>query len=169
MKKNVTKFIAVNAAVAAIYVVLTMPFGVLAANQYIQFRPAEALTVLPALFPYTVVGLTVGCAISNIVSAFGIFDILLGSLTTLLAGALTAKVFRRFWSAPIPPVILNAAFLPLIWMLSPNAEAGLTAYLLSAGGLLVSQSAVIFGLGIPLYFVAKKHLTPLLSLTDLPS
>lgn len=166
MKKNVTKFVCVNAAVAALYVVFTMPFGIISTQSGLQFRPAEALTVLPALCPYTVVGLTIGCAISNLVSQFGIFDILLGSLTTLIAGLLTStKLFNKFWSAPIPPVILNAAFLPMIWMLA-DPELGWSLYLINAGGLLLTQSVVIFGLGIPLYFLTKSKLLPLMALED---
>ena len=57
MKNNYTKMIAVNALVAALYVVLTMPFGVITTSSGFQFRPAEALTILPALMPYTVIGL----------------------------------------------------------------------------------------------------------------
>ncbi len=160
MKQNVTKFIAVNAVVASIYVVLTMPFGVITTGIF-QFRPAEALAILPALCPYTIVGLAIGCGISNMVSMFGIYDIVLGSAVTLLAGYLTStKLFRNKWLAPLPPILLNALLLPLIWLISDSS----VGYLLCMCSLLVSQTVVIYGLGIPLYVVTQKRLMPMLSL-----
>ena len=160
MKAHSTKFLCVNAVLAALYVVLTMPFGVLTTASGFQFRPAEALTILPVLFPYTVWGLAIGCAISNLVSAFGVADVVLGALTTLVAGFLTARC-RKFYLAPLPPVLLNAFLLPLIWMI-----ASPVSYWPNVLSLLLTQSAVIFGLGIPLYFLAKKTMMPLLSLDN---
>ena len=142
--KHSAKYIAVNACVAALYVATTMPLTTIATNPYIQFRPGEALTVLPAVMPYCVPGLVVGCAISNIVSAFGIFDIVLG-----------------IWLAPLPPILLNAIALPLIWLLG-GGESGIVSYLLQAGGLVVSQSVVCYGLGVPLTFAVRKKVLPLL-------
>ncbi len=159
--KHSAKYIAVNACVAALYVATTMPLTTIATNPYIQFRPGEALTVLPAVMPYCVPGLVVGCAISNIVSAFGIFDIVLGSLVTLVAALLTAFVFRNIWLAPLPPILLNAIALPLIWLLG-GGESGIVSYLLQAGGLVVSQSVVCYGLGVPLTFAVRKKVLPLL-------
>ena len=162
--KNVTKFVCFNALVAALYVVFTMPFGTISTASGLQFRPAEALTILPALCPYTVVGLTIGCAISNMTSAFGVFDVVLGSLTTLVAGLVCClRPFRKSYTAQIPPILLNAIFLPLVWMIGvPNAGAGV--YFTNAISLLLTQSVVIYGLGTPLYFFTKKKLLPLLSL-----
>ena len=161
--KNATKFVCFNALVAALYVVFTMPFGTISTASGLQFRPAEALTILPALCPYTVVGLTIGCAISNLTSAFGVFDVVLGSLTTLAAGLLCCiKPFRMPYTAQIPPILLNAMFLPLIWMI--GAPESITVYLTNAVSLLLTQSVVLYGLGTPLYFFTKKKLLPLLSL-----
>lgn len=164
-KMNSAKKIAVNALVAALYVALTVPFGALATNPYIQIRPGEALTILPALMPYCIPGLAVGCAIGNLVSAFGIWDICLGTVVTLLAAVLTAFVFKKFYLAPLPPIILNAFLLPLVWLIS-GADTTWVIYFTEVGGLLVSQSVVCYGLGIPLYFLAEKRLVPMLKLDE---
>lgn len=153
--KHTAKFIAINALVAALYVVFTMPFGVISTQSGLQFRPAEALTILPALMPYTIWGLAIGCAISNLVSVFGIADVVFGALITFVAAFLTSKIKNPFLAA-VPPVVLNAVFLPLIWLLA----AGDAAYWVNAGGLLLTQSAVIFGLGVPLFFLLKKTVVP---------
>ncbi len=162
MKLN-TKLIAVNAMVAGLYVIFTMPFGTLAVNPFVQIRPAEALMILPALCPQTVVGLAIGCAISNIISTFGILDVLLGTLATLLAGLLTAKVFKKSYLAPLPPIIVNAIILPLVWIVAGGIKATLQTWALVTLGIAVSQTVVCYGLGMPLYFVAKKHLLPFLN------
>lgn len=151
LMKNYTKIIAINAVVASLYVVLTMPFGVITTSSGMQFRPAEALTILPALMPYCVWGLAIGCGISNLVSAFGIADILLGALVTLVAGLITSKLKNPFLAA-LPPVILNAIFMPLIWMI-----ASPVAYWANMASMLLTQGVVIFGIGIPLYYVFKKY------------
>ena len=156
-----TKVIAINALVASLYVVFTLPFGTLALNSYIQIRPAEALTILPAIAPCTVIGLTIGCALSNAFSAFGIIDVLLGALVTLCAGLLTAYLFNRPFVAPIPPTLLNAVCLPLVWFLA-GAECSWIIWATQALSLFVSQAVVCFGLGIPLYFATYKKLPQLL-------
>ena len=158
MKSNATKIIALNAVIAALYVVLTMPFGIISTSAGFQFRPAEALTILPSLVPYVTPGLAIGCAISNMVSAFGIADIVLGSLITLTAGYLSGKT-KNPWLAALPPVLLNAIFLPLVWLLA----SGDVGYWFNCASLLLTPSAVIYGLGVPLHFIFKKRVMPLLN------
>ena len=53
------------AIIAAIYAVLTLALPL---PQYgpVQFRFAEAMTVLPFLFPEAIPGLTVGCFLANL-------------------------------------------------------------------------------------------------------
>lgn len=160
--KKTTRYIVVNAAVAALYVALTVPFGALATNPFVQIRPGEALTVLPLVMPCTIVGLTVGCAVGNLVSSFGLWDILLGSLVTCVAAFATSKA-KKDWLAPLPPVLLNAFLLPLVWILAATDAPTFTTYALQVGGLLLSQSAVCFGLGLPLLSVAKKRILPMLA------
>lgn len=161
MKKTATKIIVINALVAALYVVLTMPFGVISTSSGLQFRPAEALTILPSLMPYTMFGLAIGCAVSNFVSAFGILDVVLGSLITLAAAFLTSKIKNPFLAA-LPPVLLNAVFMPLVWLIA----AGDAAYWINAGSMLLTQGAVIYGIGVPLHFVFKKYIMPQINLPD---
>ena len=55
-----------------------------------QFRFAEALTVLPFLCPTAAWGLFAGCILANLLSPYGLPDLIFGSLATLVAGLLTA-------------------------------------------------------------------------------
>lgn len=107
MKRLTTRQITLAALVGALYVVLSY-FGNIFGLTYgpIQCRFAEALTVLPFLCPTTTWGLFVGCIVSNILSPYGLLDLIFGSLATLIAGLLTARCKNK-WLAPLPPVICN--------------------------------------------------------------
>ena len=146
-----TKHIAIAAIIAALYVVLTLPLGPLATSNFINVRPAEALTLLPLLSPAAIPGLFIGCLISNIPSAFGILDILLGSLVTLVAAVLT-KLVKNVWIGGVFPVLLNAIFLPIIFI-SMGAE---DLYFVLFLSILITQIVWVYGLGIPLYYFCKK-------------
>lgn len=107
MRKYSARDLTLAAAVAALYALMSyfgnlfgLTFGV------VQFRFAEALCVLPYFFPAAVPGLFVGCFLANLLSPFGPLDLVVGSLSTLLAALWTARMPRR-WLAPLPPVLCN--------------------------------------------------------------
>lgn len=108
-KNNAIRSLCLSAMIAAIYAALTMALPMLSYGP-VQLRFSEALTVLPFLFPQAVPGLFLGCAISNILSAYGIVDVIFGSLATLLAAVWTSKL-RNPWLAPLPPVLCNAVII----------------------------------------------------------
>ena len=103
------KFIAQSAIIAALYAALTI---VLAPISYgpIQVRISEMLTVLPFLAPSAIVGLPIGCIVANIYGGLGIYDIVFGSLCTLIAAVLTYFLgkIKKPILAPLPPVVVNA-------------------------------------------------------------
>ena len=105
MRKNSVRELTMSAMLGAIYAVLTMVLP----NQYLgmQIRLAEALTVLPFLFPSATPGLFVGCLIANLLSPYGLLDVVAGSAATLLACLWTQRLKNR-WLAPLPAVVCNA-------------------------------------------------------------
>ena len=107
MRKFSTRDLTLAAMVAALYAVMGY-FGNIFGLTFgpIQFRFAEALTVLPFLFPATVPGLFVGCVIVNLLSPYGPLDIVVGSAATLIAAVWTSKLNNK-WLAPLPPVLCN--------------------------------------------------------------
>ena len=140
MKRFSTHQLTFAALVGAMYVVLgyfgnifSLTFGA------VQYRFAEALTVLPFLCPVTTWGLFVGCIITNILSPYGPLDMIFGSLATLLAGLLTARCKSK-WLAPLPPVLSNAI---IVSALIAFQETGLTAAFPAAFG----YHALTIGLG----------------------
>lgn len=107
MRKFTVRDLTLAAMVAALYAVMGY-FGNIFGLTFgpVQFRFAEALTVLPFLFPASVPGLFVGCVIVNLLSPYGPLDIVVGSAATLLAALWTSKVKTK-WLAPLPPVVCN--------------------------------------------------------------
>ena len=87
---NIRK-IAFAGAIGALYATLTLVLHPISYGP-LQFRIAEALTVLPFFFPSTVWGLFVGCIIANLGSPYGIIDIIAGPMASLLAGFCTMKL-----------------------------------------------------------------------------
>lgn len=138
------------AAVAALYFCLTI---VLAPISYgpLQFRLSEALVLLPFLYPEATIGLVIGCAFANITSPFGVLDIIVGAVVTGIAGYMTSKI-KNIWLAPLPPIVLNAVFLPIVWSIVGTPEI----YIINLLSLLASQSVVIYALGVPLTKAIKR-------------
>ena len=102
---------------AALYVVLTMlaaAFGL--ASGAVQVRLSEALTILPVFTSAAIPGLTVGCVLANIVTGCAAWDVVFGSLATLIGAVGTRLLKDRPILAWIPPVISNVAIVPIVLM-----------------------------------------------------
>lgn len=94
------------ALIAALYTVLTLLLQPLSYGE-VQIRVSEALTLLPILLPEAVPALAVGCLLANILGGCTIFDIVFGTLATLLAALCTRRLRNRFWLAALMPVLFN--------------------------------------------------------------
>jgi uncharacterized membrane protein len=153
MNRNIRR-LTVAAMIAAVYLVLTMIFYV-TSFQPLQSRLAEALTVLPYFTPVAIPGLFVGCILANILGGNGIWDVVVGSLASLLAAYLTYKLTynkpKRKWLAPLPAVLVNAVAVGI--MLSVLYDMPLFATMLSVG---VGQVLSCYILGIPLMVFIEK-------------
>ncbi|MBQ8518404.1 MAG: QueT transporter family protein [Agathobacter sp.] len=112
--KNVT-IMTQAAIIAALYVVLTMvanAFGL--ANYAIQVRFSEALCILPFFTVAAVPGLTIGCWIANLLTGAAIWDVLFGSLATLIGAIGTYLLRKHKVLMTFPPVIANAIIIPCV-------------------------------------------------------
>ena len=105
MRKFTIRDLTLAALIAAVYVVLTFALP-LPPYSGVQLRVAEAMTVLPFLFPAATPGLFMGCIIVNLFSPFPL-DVVCGSAATLIACLLTQHMPNR-WLASLPPVLCNA-------------------------------------------------------------
>ena len=94
MRNKKVLFTVQAAAIAAIYVVLTVLFAPIGFGS-VQVRFSEALTVLPYFTPAAIPGLFVGCFIGNILGGAIPLDIICGSLATLAAAGCSYMLRRK--------------------------------------------------------------------------
>ena len=114
--RNTAAYITKAAFIAALYVVLTelsAQFG-LSGTNVIQFRISEALTILPFFTTAAIPGLVIGCLLSNILTGAVIWDVIFGTLATLIGALLTYALRKYKWLAPIPPILANTIIVPFV-------------------------------------------------------
>lgn len=116
MKQKKVLFITEAAMIAALYVILTYLAAALGISSgMIQVRFSEALTILPYFTPVAVPGVFIGCLISNVLTGACLWDIIFGSLTTLVAAIISYKIRKFKYAVCIPPIIGNTLVIP--WVL----------------------------------------------------
>ncbi|WKV09919.1 QueT transporter family protein [Thermoanaerobacterium sp. CMT5567-10] len=151
-----TKKIVYGALIAALYAVMTIALAPISYGQ-IQVRVAEALTVLPFFSSYSILGLFVGCIIANMVGGNGIFDVVFGSLATLISAVITYYIgksnlrYKRYL-APLPPVIINAVIIGI--ELNVVFNLPLVASMLWVG---LGEMIACYVLGLPLLLYIDKN------------
>lgn len=144
--------------VAAVYAAATL---ILPIPQYggVQFRVAEAMTVLPFLFPEAIPGLAVGCFLANLLGSPIVLDWVFGTLATLLA-ALWSRKMPNLYLAALPPVVCNAVIVgaEIAWFTVRSGGAFWPAYGLNALTVGLGEAAACFILGVPLAKMLGKSL-----------
>lgn len=156
--KNSTLSITLTAIISALYCALTVALYPLSYGP-IQFRVSEALCILPLFIPQAIVGLSIGCFLSNIFSTAGPLDMLFGTIATLLAcivsfiaGKHLKNTFLKLFIAVISPTIFNAFIVPFA-ILSVTEITQI--YFVTALWVGLGELGVMTILGIPLYFALK--------------
>lgn len=113
MKEDKTLFLVNAAAIAAIYVVLTLLFAPLSYGE-VQVRFSEAFTILPYFTPAAVPGLFIGCLIANFLGGAVLPDVIFGSLATLIGAFFSWKLRSNKFLVPLPPIAANMLIVPLV-------------------------------------------------------
>lgn len=115
MKNKHAWYVTQAAMIAAIYVVLTYLMNLLGlASGAIQVRLSEALCILPVFTPAAIPGLFVGCLLSNALTGAVIWDVIFGSLATLIGAVGTYLLRHTKFVCTLPPVAANTLIVPLI-------------------------------------------------------
>jgi len=144
------KYVVIPALIAALYCALVFIFMPVSFGT-VQIRVAEALTVLPYFTPSAIYGLFIGCLLANIIGGAGILDIILGSLSTLVAAFLTYKVKNK-WLAPIPPIVINMFVIGYVLNIYYGMNYWLAVVSVGAG-----QLVSCMGLGLLLLLQLEKY------------
>ncbi|MCL2392338.1 MAG: QueT transporter family protein [Oscillospiraceae bacterium] len=163
-KFNVRK-IAFAGVIAALYAALTMTLTFMSYGP-IQFRIAEALTVLPFLFPFSIWGIFVGCIIANVLSPYPL-DMIIGPIASLLAGLCTMQIGKMSRDsisikalACFPPVIFNAVFIGAMIAFYivgfEDTSAFVTTSIISGLQVGFGQLVILYALGLPLLIYLQK-------------
>jgi uncharacterized membrane protein len=158
LQQNKTKFTVrdlVRAAIiAAVYALLTIFLAPISSG-LVQCRVSEAMSILPYFTFSAVPGLFIGCVIANLLVGAPIYDVLFGSLATLLAAYITYAMRKHVskYLAPLPSVVVNA--LVVGWLLVYVYEVGVPFWV-AAGYVAIGQAIACFALGIPLLKLLER-------------
>ena len=162
MKTKSTVYIVQAAVIAALYATLTILQNTLlpgTASMAVQFRVSEVLTILAIFTPAAIPGLTIGCIIANIssLSVLGPYDMIFGSLASLLAAVLmyllrNKRLFKLPVAAALMPALANGILVGFeIEFFFVEGGFHFGDFLLQ-GGL-----GVLFVLGLPLARLIEKQ------------
>lgn len=146
-----TKVLARQAAVAAIYMVLTIALSGISYGP-LQFRVTEVMTLLPFYNKEYIWGITIGCILANLASPFGIIDIIVGSFASFLAAVIMSRM-KNIWAASLMPAITNILVGVQIAVMSGTGAN----FFVVTGQIMVSQFIIVTIIGVPLFKVLTKN------------
>lgn len=150
-----SKKITTAAIIAAIYVILTYAARMVGLDSgVIQVRFSEALCIMPCFTSAAVPGLFIGCLLSNILVGNALWDIIFGSLATLIGAYFSYKLKNHRFLAVIPPIVSNTVIVPFILSYVYKFEGSLWYFALTVGAGEIISCAI---LGSLLYSVLKKY------------
>lgn len=156
--------------IAAFYCVLTLLFQPFSFGP-VQFRIAEALTLLPVLAPEAVPGLTLGCLLANLLGGAPWYDIVFGTLATLLAAVCTRKLRDLPAVGAAMPVLFNAVIVgPVVYLAyshAPGSAFSLPLLLKDISTVGIGEAVICYVFGLTLLgtlgktsFSGKKEVFP---------
>lgn len=138
-----------GAVVAALYALLTI---ILPAYGPLQFRLSEIMTLMAYYNPFYILPLTLGCAIANIYSPFGIVDVIFGSLASFLALTAMSKT-KNIYLASIWPAFFSFIIgLEIMFFSSEPIN-----FFLVTGQIMLSQLIVVTLIGLPIMKKLMKY------------
>ena len=175
-----SRFVAQAGMIAALYAAATLVALLLLQGLAwgpVQFRISEAVCVVAVLTPAAVPGLTIGCALANLINlvisgtgALGMLDVVFGSAATLVGALFCWKMRAHAKIAVLGPVIANAvivpAYLPLLlqglgYYTLPFTTIALDGlylpmYLFGLVAAGIGEALVMYVLGLPLLAALKR-------------
>ncbi len=142
-----------GAAIAALYVVLTLIFAPISFGE-MQVRISEALTILPLFTPAAIPGLFVGCVLANLLGGAVVWDVIFGSLATLIGAAGGYLLRKNRWLVPLPTVLANGIIVPFVLRYGYGVALPIPLMMVYVA---VGEIVSCYGLGELLCTVLLKH------------
>ena len=157
--KLTTRSLTRAALIAALYLLLTIIFQAISFGA-VQFRISEALMLLPVLTVDAVPGLFVGCVLANLLGGGIWYDVVLGSIATLLAAVFARKLRNKPALAAAMPVLFNGLIVgPVVYFAyvrAPGEAVNTLVLLSSVGTVALGELVVCYVLGLPLLRVLRR-------------
>lgn len=160
-----------TAMIAALYVLFTYISAVFGlASGAVQLRLSEALCILPLFTPAAVPGLFFGCVIANLLTNAVIWDVIFGSLATLI-GAVVTRALRRHthYLAPVPPILSNTLIVPAVIAYTTTGAITLSVYLPIAFTVFLGEVLSCGVVGLLLFGICQKYAPILFPNEEKPS
>lgn len=145
------KLLTINAAIAAVYFVLTVMLEPFSYGQ-IQFRLSEILMVLVLINFKVAPGIVLGCFTANFFSPLGIWDVVFGTLATVLCLSLMFILKRNIFVALLAPTVIGSAVVAAML----NLILGLS-FLETFIYVAIGEGTVLYVVGVPFYFLVQKN------------
>lgn len=124
--------------IALLYLLFTLIFAPISYGP-IQIRFSHGLMLLALVEPAAIPGIFIGCIFANLSSPFGIADIFLGSLISLISAYLVSNAPNR-WVGVLPPVILNGFLVSAyLVILAPSVLGQKWYYLPTMGSIIIGE------------------------------
>ena len=157
--KITTRSLTRAAMIAALYAVLTLLFQPISYGP-VQFRISEALTLLPVLTADAIPGLFIGCLVANLLGGSLWYDVIFGSIATLLAAVCTYRLRAKPALGAAMPVLFNGLIVgPVVYFaysLTPGASFSLTLLLTDMLTVALGELVVCYVLGLLLLYALRR-------------
>lgn len=151
MKNLSTKMLARFGLITALYVVMTLALPEFSYG-IIQFRLSEILNLLAFYQPLYVIPITLGCALANFFSPFGILDVVGGTLHTFLALYAMTKVKKDYIAGLFP-----ALFSPIIGAVILLTSGEPLNFFLITAQVALSEIIICLFISVPVYRILMKN------------
>ncbi len=152
MNRLVLRSALMQAMIASAYVVLVYIFQ-FASFGLIQFRVAEVLMILVFFDRKSVIGLTLGCFLSNLLMGAIFIDVIIGPVATLLAGIAMVMTQHHPKVAMIWPAVFNGVIIGFIlsygYVLAP--------LVISIPSVFIGEALVMYLIGLPVYMILSRN------------
>ena len=159
--KNHSRFLAHSAIIAALYTILCYLQNFIfpdSASMAVQFRAAEALSVLAFFTPAAIPGLGLGCLLFNLSFAGALpLDFLVGTLASILAaGAMYLLRNVKLWKLPVLGLLMPGIFNAFLvgWELMVYVGGG---FWFNAICVALGEWVVLLTLGSALYLAIRSQ------------
>lgn len=150
-QRKTLKLLTINAAIAAVYFVLTVVLEPFSYGQ-IQFRLSEVLMIMVLINFKVAPGIVLGCFTANFFSPLGVWDVIFGTLATVVCLSLMFVLKRNIFVALLAPTIVGSAVVAVML----NLILGLP-FLETFIYVAVGEGVVLYVVGIPFYYLVQKN------------